>query len=42
MLKKLMEILENIYRMSDKISVLHGKMSNKEKDEIVEKFLKKE
>ena len=25
-----------------KISVLHGKMSNKEKDEIVEKFLKKE
>ena len=24
------------------IAVLHGKMSNKEKDEIVEKFLKKE
>ena len=32
------EYLPNEY----KISVLHGKMSNKEKDEIVEKFLKKE
>ena len=37
-----MKILENIYQMSTKLQYFHGKMSNKEKDEIVEKFLKKE
>ena len=36
--EKIREYLPDEY----KIAVLHGKMSNKEKDEIVEKFLKKE
>ena len=36
--EKIIEYLPDEY----KIAVLHGKMSNKEKDEIVEKFLKKE
>ena len=36
--EKIREYLPNEY----KIAVLHGKMTNKEKDEIVEKFLKKE
>ena len=42
MLKKTYENIENYLPDDYKIAILHGKMSNKEKDTIVEKFLNKE